>query len=82
MKSTTKSTATRKTARATKAVSTERPKRSPVHRSAQAATPVTWPSDDAIRARAYALFEQRGHVHGHDVEDWLEAERVLHAELG
>ena len=26
---------------------------------------------------AYLLFEQRGRVHGHDLEDWLEAERRL-----
>jgi len=27
-----------------------------------------------IRERAYQLFENRGHEHGHDVEDWLQAE--------
>ena len=29
---------------------------------------------------AYDLFIARGHAHGHDVEDWLEAERRLSAE--
>ena len=29
---------------------------------------------------AYGLFIARGHAHGHDVEDWLEAERRLSAE--
>jgi len=29
---------------------------------------------------AYDLFIARGHAHGHDVEDWLEAERRLGAE--
>jgi hypothetical protein len=24
--------------------------------------------------RAYHLFEQRGYEHGHDLEDWLQAE--------
>lgn len=32
-----------------------------------------------IRERAYELFEQRGAEHGHDVEDWTQAEaEVLH----
>ncbi len=26
---------------------------------------------------AYALYEQRGQQDGHDVEDWLEAERKI-----
>jgi hypothetical protein len=34
---------------------------------------------DAIARRAYERFEQRGREHGHDVEDWLDAERELHA---
>lgn len=29
---------------------------------------------EAIRLRAYELFEERGCQHGHDVEDWLRAE--------
>ncbi len=29
---------------------------------------------DAIRFRAYQLFEQRGRKHGFDLEDWLRAE--------
>jgi hypothetical protein len=31
-----------------------------------------------IRQRAYELYGQRGREHGHDLDDWLEAE----AELG
>ena len=31
-------------------------------------------SEKLIRERAYQLFEQRGYEHGHDVDDWLEAE--------
>jgi hypothetical protein len=34
--------------------------------------------EEAIRVRAYQLFEQRGRVHGYDVEDWFRAE----AEVG
>ena len=33
-----------------------------------------------IRAAAYALYETRGCVHGHDVEDWLAAEAALAGE--
>jgi hypothetical protein len=29
---------------------------------------------DAIRSRAYSIFEQRGRGHGHDLDDWLIAE--------
>jgi len=30
--------------------------------------------EEAIRSRAYAIFEQRGRGHGHDLDDWLIAE--------
>ena len=30
--------------------------------------------EDAVRERAHQLFEQRGFEHGHDLDDWLEAE--------
>lgn len=30
-----------------------------------------------IANRAYELYVQRGHEHGHDLEDWLEAERQI-----
>jgi hypothetical protein len=43
-------------------------------------------NDDKIRARiaeqAYYLYEKRGCVPGHEAEDWLEAERLVLAELG
>ena len=29
---------------------------------------------DQIRARAYQLYEQRGRDHGHELDDWLQAE--------
>jgi DUF2934 family protein len=35
------------------------------------------PALGAIAARAYDLFLQRGGEHGHDWEDWLQAEREL-----
>ena len=31
----------------------------------------------AIRLRAYILFERRGQKHGHDLDDWLQAEAEL-----
>jgi hypothetical protein len=39
------------------------------------------PSQDVIRARAYELYENRGHEPGQDEQDWLRAEReILNAE--
>ena len=32
---------------------------------------------EKIQQKAYELFEQRGCEHGHDLEDWLEAERLV-----
>ena len=32
---------------------------------------------EAISRVAYKLFERRGFKHGHDLEDWLEAERIV-----
>ena len=37
-------------------------------------------SQDDVAQRAYELFLARGRVDGHDVEDWLEAERQLAAD--
>jgi hypothetical protein len=34
-------------------------------------------SDEDIARRAYARYCERGCADGHDVEDWLEAEREL-----
>ena len=33
-----------------------------------------------IAQRAYELYTQRGHAHGHDREDWLDAERQILSE--
>jgi hypothetical protein len=37
---------------------------------------------DQIARTAYELFERRGLMHGHDVEDWLEAERRITTQTG
>ena len=33
--------------------------------------------EESVALRAYRRFEARGREHGHDLEDWLEAEREL-----
>jgi len=33
--------------------------------------------EHAIQHRAYELYLQRGKAHGHDVDDWLQAEAEL-----
>ncbi|HUK57009.1 MAG TPA: DUF2934 domain-containing protein [Nitrospiria bacterium] len=46
-----------------------------------------WPNASAFQDRlreqvaqkAYELYEKRGGLHGHDIEDWLEAERLIQA---
>jgi len=35
-----------------------------------------------IAEKAYELFQNRGQVHGHDLDDWVEAERHVMATLG
>lgn len=35
---------------------------------------------EQIAEKAYELFQKRGSVHGHDLEDWLEAERLVMVE--
>ena len=35
------------------------------------------PSTDDIAHRAFELYEQRGGEHGHDWDDWFQAEREL-----
>ena len=32
---------------------------------------------DEIARVAYELYEKKGMVHGHDLEDWLEAEKIV-----
>ena len=34
-----------------------------------------------VARKAYELFEQRGREPGHDVEDWIEAERLVREEM-
>lgn len=39
--------------------------------------PTSSPGEPEIAARAYELYVERGRSDGHDVEDWLRAEREL-----
>lgn len=36
---------------------------------------------ERINQRAYELYQLRGETHGHDAEDWLEAERQVREEI-
>lgn len=38
--------------------------------------------DEAIRFRAYSLYEARGRVDGYELEDWLAAETEVNRPLG
>jgi len=40
------------------------------------------PTHEEIEVRAYQLYVEHGRVGGHDVEDWLQAERELNAKQG
>ena len=34
-------------------------------------------TEEIIRIRAYQLFEERSYEHGHDLDDWLQAEAEI-----
>jgi len=48
-----------------------------VPRTTVAATAEPSNIEEGIRGRAYELFQARGGVEGHDVEDWLRAEEEI-----
>ena len=52
----------------------------PEHQLSVAAEDYRAITKDDVAQRAYKLFLARGRVDGHDVGDWLEAERQLQAE--
>lgn len=52
-------------------------KHSPISTISDKTTNVVTDPQESIRIRAYELFEQRGCEHGHDIEDWLQAEKEL-----
>ena len=57
----------------TRKTATVVPIESPSARGAQSYTI----SDGEIARRAFEIFCERGFQHGHDIEDWLQAEREL-----
>jgi hypothetical protein len=50
--------------------------RDPIAKEARPNRPIPVTAD-AIAQRAYAFYQARGGEDGHDVEDWLRAEREL-----
>jgi hypothetical protein len=61
-----------------KSTSTRSRKTPPAVAAAQAPIQQTQTAlDQAIAELAHRLFLERGGTHGHDIEDWLEAERRL-----
>lgn len=78
----TKRTSKPKAEKATKAKS--EPKTAEVSQTAAPAKITTRAVNisEAIRFRAYLLFEQRGCSHGADLEDWLRAESEVLAQFG
>jgi hypothetical protein len=32
---------------------------------------------ERIKRTAYAIYEKRGYAHGYDLQDWLEAEKIV-----
>lgn len=65
---------------------TKQAAKSPSRRSASVAPAADAPAvpasrDAMVRELAYALYERRGCVYGHELEDWLAAEAQVDAEL-
>jgi hypothetical protein len=69
--------ATKSVKTATTKSKTTAPKVSRARKSDGDAVSMTQPTRDMIASRAYELWCERGFDHGHDVEDWLAAEREL-----
>jgi hypothetical protein len=47
----------------------------------QADSPVQHPSQEEIRRRAFEIHIERGGIHGCDLDDWMQAEKELTANL-
>ena len=48
----------------------------------QTASSASKPSCERVAQRAYEKWLKRGCVHGHDLQDWVDAEKELMAEQG
>ncbi len=64
------------TAKAEKSTKTSAPKVARARKSSGTAE-LPAPTFDVIAECAYVRFCERGHEHGHDVEDWIAAEQEL-----
>ncbi len=53
------------------------PRRRSSGKSERTAREAARPSSDEVARRAYELYQTRGGEHGHDLDDWLQAEREL-----
>jgi hypothetical protein len=69
--------ATPKRARATSSETTRRKKTAEPKTNIAVLTPQVSDVEEAIRVRAYQLWEHRGHPYGSAMEDWLQAETEL-----
>jgi len=57
----------------------------PIEKSSQRSEPraaLSPPTREEIEVRAYQIYVERGGAHGQDLDDWLQAERVLLEEYG
>jgi Protein of unknown function (DUF2934) len=66
--------ATPKRARATSSETSRRKKTAEPKTDGKVLTPQFINPEEAIRVRAYQLWERRGHPYGSAMEDWLQAE--------
>ena len=57
--------------------SVRKPKTSPQPTTPEQESSKHAPAPAEIRQRAFEIHIQRGGIHGHDLDDWLEAEREL-----
>lgn len=55
----------------------EKPTKNQLSEGRAAARANHGPTHDQIQLRAFQIFEARGRMHGHDVQDWMQAEREL-----
>jgi Protein of unknown function (DUF2934) len=51
----------------------------PIRRSASIEKPIALDLEGQIRQRAYELYEERGRTPGRETDDWVQAEREVHA---
>lgn len=74
--------ATPKRARATSSETTRRKKTAEPKTETAVQTPEIMSIEEAIRFRAYQLWEHRGHPYGSAMEDWLRAETEVASDNG